>query len=214
MNAGLRLWEMQKNQGTGLCIGLDPHYDPRGPLDEAFYRQYSARDFRTYSYFKSLVGGMPKTITPNIFDYERVTMFLAGVGGYMAEVADAAWQEGIRVFKPQIAHYERLHPFGMMLLGIICQGTRWHAAEISQNCFLILDCKRGDIAESQAPYYEAYLTDLDKEVFPGSYGQFGFDAMTVTTWMGEDVLTPGLPFFKSHLLRMICAGKFARCWRE
>lgn len=197
LNAGLRLWETQKSQGTGLCIGLDPHYDSHGPLNEAFYRQYATRDHRVYSYFKSVIEGMPKMKLANIFDHDRVIMFLAGVARYMAEVADTAWHEGIRVFKPQIAHYERLHPFGMMLLGIICQGTRWHVAETVQKCFLILDCKRGDIAESQAPYYEAYLTDLDKEVFPGSYGQFGFDVMTVTTWMGEDVLTPGLPFFRN-----------------
>lgn len=50
---------------------------------------------------------------------------------------------------------------------------------------------------TQTPYYQAYLSRRDEEVFPGLNGSFDFDAMTVTTWMGEDVLTPGLPYFRA-----------------
>jgi hypothetical protein len=42
-NAGLRLWETQKHQGTGLCVGLDPHFDPDSELNAAFYSEFANR---------------------------------------------------------------------------------------------------------------------------------------------------------------------------
>ena len=44
-NAGLRLWSVQKQQGTGLCVGLDPHLKPQGELEPEFYRQFMKWDY-------------------------------------------------------------------------------------------------------------------------------------------------------------------------
>ena len=180
-NAGVRLWEIQKAQGTGLCIGLDPQYEPDGILNETFYARFFS--MLLYEHFRHRME----------FQTAR---FLDGVGGYLCKVVNAAWYAGIRVFKTQSAAYEKFHPFGGEVLRLVCGHIHNLADRDHCRAFLIFDGKRGDIQESQLPYYEAYLSDQNEEIIPGMNGQYGFDAMTVTTWMGEDVLRCGLPFFK------------------
>ena len=185
-NAGLRLWEAQKHQGTGLCIGLDPHYTPDGELNADFYMNFSGAQTDE---MRTLFAGLG---TPA----KKSTDFLAGVASYFLSVIDAAWQTGIRVYKPQAAFYERFGSYGLVVLEILCRDLHERAEKSSEPIFLILDAKRGDIESTQLPYYDAYLSSSDREVFPGMTGRYGFDTMTVTTWLGADVLTPGLPFFR------------------
>jgi orotidine 5'-phosphate decarboxylase subfamily 2 len=180
-HAGLRLWEIQRRQATGLCVGLDPHYDPETELNEGMYSEFASDEART-------LIGLPSR--------DRTSTFISGVTGYYLRVIRSAWSCGIRVFKPQAAFYERFTPYGMTILQALCRVVRDAAGKSGEDAFLILDAKRGDIDSTQAPYYWAYLAGPTTEVFPGASGVFGFDATTVTTWMGSDVLVPGLPFFR------------------
>ncbi|MCX6784319.1 MAG: orotidine 5'-phosphate decarboxylase [Candidatus Komeilibacteria bacterium] len=200
LNAGLRLWEIQKSQGTGLCVGLDPHYDPNSALNEKLYLQFVDSDVELFLNRVVSYLDWPGFIGRPQAEFEsssRLTGFLAGVIGYYFQVIDAAWESGIRVFKPQAAFYERLGPFGLVVLELLLHHLRRLADRNQSSFFAVLDVKRGDIDSTQEPYFWAYLANPDQEVIPGMGGRFGFDAMTVTTWMGSDVLTPGLPFFKA-----------------
>ena len=197
-NAGERLWQVQKNQGTGLCVGLDPHYEPHGVLNEEFYGQFARdeqgdRSAHLFEFFQKISGALRFIDRP----FKATTiLFLVGLVRYYERIIDAAWGCGIRAFKPQSAFYERLTLVDQIVLSILCQ----HIHELAgpdDPCFIILDAKRGDIDSTQEPYYAAYLSKPDEMVMPGVGGKMSFDAMTVTTWMGNDVLTPGLPFFKT-----------------
>lgn len=199
-NAGLRLWEAQKRQGTGLCVGLDPHLDPNSELNEKFYQEFgawpNAIELNTF-FIKFLDALRSEYVQPMPYGAERYQAadFLAGLTSYFLKVIDAAWEEGVRVYKPQIAFFERLAPYGMLVLEILSTHLHTLAGQQKEPLFLILDAKRGDIDSTQAPYYEAYLSDLGERSAPGIRGRFGFDVMTVNTWMGDDVLSPGLPYF-------------------
>ena len=199
-NAGLRLWEAQMAQGTGLCVGLDPHVDPgNGKLGSNFYTGYGRDvDQTRFSDLQERFGEAAKTLRLQglLGCCVPVASLIAGVTTYFLDVIDAAWACGIRVFKPQAAFYEQFLPFGSLMLHLLCEHLRLLGLG-SGEVILIYDAKRGDIATTQAPYYAAYLTEPGDDVVSGLTGQYGFDAMTVTTWMGDDVLTPGLPFFKN-----------------
>ena len=188
-NAGERLWEIQKAQHTGLCVGLDPHYDPNGAWNMELYRLFGigpkAEDLRTAFH------GLRKALRYFGITWNAdSTEFLTGLTVYILTVIEAAREAGIQVFKPQAAFYERFKHAGPIVLEIVLK----YLHDQGVNTFVALDAKRGDIDTTQFPYYTVYIND--GPTIPGING-FGFDTMTVTTWMGEDVLTPGLPFFKS-----------------
>lgn len=196
-NAGLRLWQTQKAQGTGLCIGVDPHFEPDGVLNEAFYSRFAEPGIKT-RFAEILLICNTKEIrfkTPPI-NVERTAIFLSGVTGYFSKVLNAAWQCGIRVYKPQSAFYERFDPIGPVIKSMICRQIDGLAYQERAPVFKILDAKRGDLDLTQEPYFAAYLTASDKDVCPGLPGQYGFDTMTITTWMGENVIMPGKKYFE------------------
>ncbi len=195
LNAGQKLWNVQRKQKTGLCIGLDPHFEAEGVLNKEFYTQYvSGRRALLETYFQTLAKVGESIHSPVGAD---APYFLAGLTAYFLDIIEVAWDAGIRVYKPQIAFYERFAPFGTTVLEILCRDLHVRSEKSGEDIFLILDAKRGDIESTQYPYYASYLSRSNEEVFPGVAGRFGFDTMTVTTWMGTDVLTPGLPFFKN-----------------
>lgn len=197
MNAGLRLWQVQKSQGTGLCVGADPHFELDGVLNEAFYGRFAeagikasfAEILRVCNSQEILLGAAP-------FDVERAAIFLSGVTSYFMKVVKAAWKCGIRVYKPQSAFYERFDPLGPVIKSMICRQIDALARADKSLIFKILDAKRGDLDLTQEPYFAAYLTASEVEVCPGIPGQYGFDTMTITTWMGENVVMPGKPYFE------------------
>jgi orotidine 5'-phosphate decarboxylase subfamily 2 len=198
-NAGHRLWQVQRAQGTGLCVGLDPHLDPEVGLDTNFYRQFVKWDDAGLGnvVFRQVLHLMGSCrLFRRAPESNAGAEVLAGVLGYFLAVVDAAWASGIRVYKPQIAFFEGFGTLGMYILEALCVRLEVLAAKDKVLCYIILDAKRGDIDSTQAPYYRAYLTPPEYDLFFGAKGQFGFDAMTVTTWMGDNVLTPGLPFFR------------------
>lgn len=202
LNAGQKLWNVQRQQKTGLCVGLDPHYDSHGTLNKEFYSQFAegnnADDLRDIFQRAAEIGLLlsPVSVLPQV-RIEETVPFLTGLTHYYRRVIRAAWHAGgIRIFKPQASFYERLGLAGDIVLAILCSEIRYLGAVFGGPYYLIFDGKREDIASTMEAYYAAYLSGQNDEVIPGVPGQFGFDTMTVTMWLGEDVLTPGLPFFK------------------
>ena len=197
VNAGLRLWTAQKKQGTGLCVGLDPHLRPMGDAQPMFYNQFVRWDggMEAMNTFLRMFRALGRGLFRQVEQPERAAEFLAGLLAYMLEVVEIAWANGLRVYKPQAAFYERLGPYGLIILEAICNRLHELAVGADEIVFVILDCKRGDIDSTQEPYFALYETVYDEEVIPGMSGRYDFDTMTVTTWMGRDVLTPGLPYF-------------------
>lgn len=198
MNAGLKLWQVQKAQGTGLCVGLDPHFEPNGALDEKFYVGFCdsgikgafAEVLNACNRQELLLGARP-------VDVQRASIFLSGVANYFLKVIDAAWNCGIKCFKPQSAFYERFDPVGSIIKSMLVRHIDRLARVSHSVAFKIHDAKRGDLDLTQEPYYAVYLSTREENVYPGASGQYGFDTMTVATWMGENVLVPGKEFFRS-----------------
>ncbi|MFH1712074.1 MAG: orotidine 5'-phosphate decarboxylase / HUMPS family protein [Patescibacteria group bacterium] len=216
-NAGRRLWDIQCAQGTQLCIGLDLHHDhdpeadPRDlPQLVQLYNDYhSLAQNLALDYGRSLAGydmvcdGFHDVIRNHDLiwgrkpiNLKRAIPFIDGMIAYTKEVIYTAWGEGIRVFKIQMSFMEALSLVGSYVLEHIVAFIQWLAARDGEECFIILDCKRGDIFSTQEAYYRPYLAALDEEVFPGVCGRYDFDMMTVNMHMGTDVLDPGLKWFK------------------
>ncbi|MBI4050452.1 MAG: orotidine-5'-phosphate decarboxylase [Candidatus Doudnabacteria bacterium] len=191
LNAGQRLWEAQKQQGTGLCIGLDPHFNPQAGFDEDLYLYYASQDTTLwFSNFFHLLAEFPGH--NGRLGGHRGPVFLSGVTNYCLRVVEAGWKNGICIFKPQSAFYEQFGPVAFIIMARVRQEIARHHSP----AFVIDDAKRGDIDTTQAAYLQSILTDTVMEMVPGVYGQLDFDAMTVTTWMGQDVLTPALPYLR------------------
>lgn len=82
-------------------------------------------------------------------------------------------------YKPNIAFYESRGVDGWKSL----QRT-WEA--LPSDCLSIADAKRGDIGNTSKMYAQAF--------FDEAMSGFGFDAITVTPYMGHDSLQPFLSF--------------------
>ena len=105
-------------------------------------------------------------------------------GGDPAQVAKAvvsyfraileATQDLVACYKLQMAFFERLGIPGLVSLAQLLVDIKSLGAPV------ILDAKRGDVAESARAYAEAYLGD----------GVFGADALTVNPYLGTDALEP------------------------
>lgn len=201
-NAGHRLWNVQKSQGTGLCVGLDPHTYPVADQPE-FYSQFvnwpgGSEAQQLFAKSLQVINQCPLTRRSGA---NRASTFLGGLVAYYLAVIEAAWAAGIRLFKPQAAFYEVFEPFGDLVLEILLKRLEDLTSRTHEMVIIVLyrikDAKRGDIDSTQEPYYRAILSDANSaEIYPGMSGRQGFNTMTVTTWMGIDVLTPGLALFR------------------
>lgn len=76
-------------------------------------------------------------------------------------------------FKPNFAFFEALGPAGFTVLDQVL-------TTVPENCLLIADAKRGDIGHSAHFYARSIFDD------------FGFDACTVSPYLGSDSVTPFL----------------------
>ena len=81
----------------------------------------------------------------------------------------------VAVVKPQVALFERLGWHGWQALERVVRYA--HAAGL----LVLLDAKRGDIAETAAAYAQAYLS---------RDGSYGVDAITVNPHLGPESLAP------------------------
>ena len=85
------------------------------------------------------------------------------------------------VYKVQIAYYESLGVEGMKLY----KDTLSYLRE--QNCLIIADVKRGDIAKTAEMYAKAHFS-----------GDFEADFMTISPYMGVDTIDPFLDYVENH----------------
>ena len=92
-------------------------------------------------------------------------------------IVDSTHQFAI-AYKPNIAFYEALGSAGWWSLEKSVEYIRKKYPEI----FLIADAKRGDIGNSSKKYAAAW------------FDNFGFDAVTVSPYMGEDSVRPFLEY--------------------
>lgn len=121
-NAGKRLWEIQQQQKTGLCVGLDPQYDPEGVLNGEFYSQFATNGDDLWDIFAA-VARIARTISSEPLvqrqQHADSLAFFTGLTCYYLRVVRAAWNCGIRVFKPQSASYEQFGLAGQVILAIL-----------------------------------------------------------------------------------------------
>lgn len=89
-----------------------------------------------------------------------------------------ATEDLVVAYKPNIAFYERLGAAGWMSLEMTVNYVRKNFPDI----FLIADAKRGDIGNTSKMYAEAF------------FDQLGFDAITLSPYMGRDSISPFLDF--------------------
>ncbi|MBQ9638309.1 MAG: orotidine-5'-phosphate decarboxylase [Bacteroidales bacterium] len=80
-------------------------------------------------------------------------------------------------YKPNLAFYESMGIEGLQQL----KKTMDYLRQLPQKAFTIADAKRGDIGNTSKQYARAFLDPQ---------GEFGFDAMTIAPYMGEDSVTP------------------------
>lgn len=78
-------------------------------------------------------------------------------------------------YKPNLAFFEALGPDGLHTLAQVME-------YVPPDVFTIADAKRGDIGNTSRLYAQAY------------FERFGFDAITVAPYMGEDSVKPFLAF--------------------
>ncbi len=98
-----------------------------------------------------------------------------------AVIARAAGR--VAALKPQIALFERFGPDGLRVLGDLTH--RAHDAGL----LVLLDAKRGDIADTAAGYAQAYL---------GREAWLHADAMTVNPYLGADSIAPFVDTAAAH----------------
>ncbi|HEY5072676.1 MAG TPA: orotidine-5'-phosphate decarboxylase [Caulobacteraceae bacterium] len=93
------------------------------------------------------------------------------------EISLEAAGDRVAAFKPQSAFFERFGPRGLGELARVTARIR------EQGGLSIIDCKRGDVAETMKGYAAAML---------GPQSAYGGDAMTVTAYLGFAALEPVL----------------------
>lgn len=84
-------------------------------------------------------------------------------------------------YKPNLAFYESMGIQGLVQL----KKTMDYLHSLNRPVFTIADAKRGDIGNTSQQYAKAFLDPT---------GDFGFDAMTIAPYMGEDSVTPFTQF--------------------
>ena len=108
-------------------------------------------------------------------DVDPALMPVSDVRKFNRAIVDAT-KDLVCAYKPNIAFYEALGIEGLEAL----RDTVAHIRKVAPDVVLLCDAKRGDIDSTSAKYAEAM------------FDYWGFDAVTVNGYMGEDSL---LPFF-------------------
>ena len=108
-------------------------------------------------------------------DVDPALMPVADVRKFNRAIVDAT-KDLVCAYKPNIAFYEALGLEGLEAL----RDTVAHIRKVAPDVVLLCDAKRGDIDSTSAKYAAAI------------FDYWGFDAVTVNGYLGEDSL---LPFF-------------------
>jgi len=201
-HAFVELAEAQQEARTSYCGGLDPHLFNSPEENVGVYgKVWGGEAFRMYSQLAKFMGLEGD-------ERRKYACLLAAVEEYTLRVILTLVEEcNVRVFKPQAAFYEQFGPAGLFLLQRVRNYIKQLEEEKGIRLICLLDCKRGDIATTQAAYFTGLLGNLE-HALGFAFSPFGFDIINVTPWMGEDVLVlkdeKGNPQLGLDLLR---AGK-------
>jgi orotidine 5'-phosphate decarboxylase subfamily 2 len=206
-NAFVELAQIQKETFTGYCCGLDPHPLPgRWDGNYEVYNQALSReeDKRLTNEVYPLYLTITNIVAPQ--QAHNLALMVASVECYLVKVIDIMVKKcNIRVFKPQAGFYEQFGPVGVIML----QRIRQHMKDLEKDygrIICILDCKRGDIATTQAAYFLGLMGNLF-ESWGIDYTPFDFDIINVTPWMGSDVMVMGTMEKPGIGLKLMQAGK-------
>jgi orotidine-5'-phosphate decarboxylase len=204
----VQLARAQRLSGTLYCGGLDPH------------------PFGTYQKNMDVYGAVPKTsdiyedTAAEVYHDLASLMFkisslaqcelaemLATVENYIRYTVRVLVEDcNVAVLKPQAGFYEQFGPAGSFLLQRIRQYISHLEKEFGIRLICILDCKKGDIATTQAGYFRGLLGNL-MDGWGINYEPYGFDIINPTPWMGEDVLVLGTKEKPDLGLRLLREGK-------
>lgn len=110
-------------------------------------------------------------------DVDPALMPIADVRKFNRAIVDAT-KDLVCAYKPNIAFYEALGIEGLEAL----RDTVAHIRKVAPDVVLLCDAKRGDIDSTSAKYAEAM------------FDYWGFDAVTVNGYLGEDSLLPFLNY--------------------
>jgi len=186
----------QRVQDTLYCAGLDIHsFGGSGNLGADFAANMRVYGFQnggeidtksdTFGFYERLVG---MTTRIELDDSQRVAGLLAAIEDYTRYVVQILSEKcGIRVYKPQFGLYIQFGGLGAFLLEHIHNCILEQEGGKDQPHMVILDCKPGDIATTQAGYFLGYAGNLNM-TWGVNYEPFGFDIINPAPWMGEDVM--------------------------
>lgn len=205
----VHLAEVQRQQGTMYCAGLDIH--PFGDYARSLdiYRSVVGPG-KTTKDWEEVKNYYSNLLSFSVFEAStrlRLSFLLSSIELYLIKVVDILVSKcNIRVFKLQIAFYEQFGPAGLVLLSRVTRYLRDLEIDKNIKLILIIDSKRGDIDTTQA----AYLSGLMGNMFDSwgvDYSPYNFDIMNVTPWMGNDVLCLGTPEKPGVGLNLMNQGK-------
>lgn len=182
-HAHVELAEAQRSQNTLLCPGPCPHMMDSLEENLAVYGQVTKGE--VFDYYDNLLGltGL-KTKGKNRRTYAAL---LAAVEKY-TKMMIRIWVEtcGLRTFKDQDGVYQAWGPPGDFLMMRIVAYVRHLEKKYEIRIIYQHDCKRGDLAATQAGYFRRFLGNLvDKLGIDHSF--LPYDTMNITIYMGEDV---------------------------
>lgn len=195
----VELAEVQRAQKTLYCAGLDPHSFGSPEKNKEIYKDamYKIKPtVDTYVFYVNLMKLSGFQCEPNyaIFsgtDASKFASMLMAVEAYLCVVIKILVEKcNIRVFKPQYGLYEQFGPIGGFLLMRVRNYIKELEKEKGIRLICILDCKRGDIATTQAGYFLGLMGNL-LEDWGIDWAPYDFDIINVTPYMGSDVMVFG-----------------------
>lgn len=135
------------------------------PFSTRLQRIQSQKDTAVCVGLDPVPSRLPAPLQDGRLTTDAVRAFCASIAEATAPYACA--------FKPNFAFFEALGPAGLTVLAQVVE-------TIPDDCLLIADAKRGDIGHSARFYAQSI------------YDDFGFDACTVSPYLGRDSVAPFL----------------------
>ncbi|OGI16838.1 MAG: orotidine 5'-phosphate decarboxylase [Candidatus Moranbacteria bacterium RIFCSPHIGHO2_02_FULL_40_12b] len=184
----VELAEVQREQETLYCAGLDPHSMGNPEKNKAVYGSINCRPDLVDSYFELARQASFCGIGLQMDDRLGFATVMAQIESYLLNVIDILVEKcNIRVFKPQYGFYEQFGFMGSFLLMQVRNYIKHLEHKEGIRLICILDCKRGDIDTTQAAYFQGLIGNLYTD-WGINYAPYDFDIINVTPYMGSDVM--------------------------
>lgn len=178
----VQLAEVQREQKTLYCGGLDPH--SFGQKNWHIYKTNMHESAETFGFYRILSGlsGLQGA------NSDRYSLILTSIEYYVCNVIRILVEKcNIHVFKPQAAFYEQFGPAGCFILMRVRNFIKQLEKEKGIRLICLLDCKRGDISTTQSCYFLGLMGNLIED-WGIDFTPYDFDIINVTPWMGSDVM--------------------------